>query len=120
MANNVLGHLADKHIHYEKVLPNWTNHFKYLNFNRPAEHFLKKKFVDWFAKQVISRIESGCNIDDINVDLKMSILKPLNASWINQATLKALDDFKNIQKSTWSNVFRYVRVYTFWKIIRKK
>ena len=50
----------------------------------------------------------------------MSILKPLNASWINQATLKALDDFKNSQKSIWSNVFGYVRVYTFWKIIRKK
>ena len=79
MANNVLGHLADKQIYYEKVLSNLTNHFRYLDFNRPAEHFPKKKFVDWFAKQVISGIESGCNIDDINVDLKMSILKPLNA-----------------------------------------
>ena len=48
---------------------------------------------------MISGTESGCNIDDINIDLKMSILKPLNASWINQATLKALDDFKNSQKS---------------------
>ena len=91
--------LADKHIHYEKFLPNLTNHFRYFDFNRPAEHFLKKNFVDWFAKQVISGTESGCNIDDINIDLKMSILKPLNASWINQATLKALDDFKNSQKS---------------------
>ena len=68
----------------------------------------------------MSGIESGVNIDDINVDLKLSILKSHNASWINQALLKALYDFKNSQKNIWSNVFRYVRVYTFWKFIRKK
>ena len=47
----------------------------------------------------MSGIESGVNIDDINVDLKMSILKSHNASWINQALLKALVDLKNSHKS---------------------
>ena len=33
-------------------------------------------------------------------------------------TLKAFDDFKNKQKSVWSNVFWYVKVYVFWKFIQ--
>ena len=96
MTSKVL--LADRHILYEKVSRNLTNHFKPLDFNRPAEDFTKKTFVDCFAKQVISGIESGVNIDDIIVDLKMPILQELRASWINQNTLKVLDDFKTFKK----------------------
>ena len=32
-------------------------------------------------------------------------------------TLKAFDDFKNKQRSVWSNVFWYVKVCIFWKCI---
>ena len=35
-----------------------------------------------------------------------------------KGTLKALDHFKNKQKSVWSNVFRYVEVCIFWKCIQ--
>ena len=33
-------------------------------------------------------------------------------------TSKAFDDFKNKQKSLWSNVFWYVKVCIFWKCIQ--
>ena len=33
-------------------------------------------------------------------------------------TLKAFDDFKNKQQKLWSNVFRYAKVYIFWKLIQ--
>ena len=33
-------------------------------------------------------------------------------------TLKAFDDFKNKQKSIWSNVFWYVKVWIFWRCIQ--
>ena len=33
-------------------------------------------------------------------------------------TLKAFDDFKNKQKSVWSNVYGYVKVCIFWKCIQ--
>ena len=33
-------------------------------------------------------------------------------------TLKALDDFENKRESIWTNVFWYVKVYIFWKIIQ--
>ena len=32
--------------------------------------------------------------------------------------LKAFDDFKNMQKSVWSNVFWFVKVCMFWKCIQ--
>ena len=32
-----------------------------------------------------------------------------------KVTLKAFDDFKNKQKSVWSDVFWYVKVFVFWK-----
>ena len=35
-----------------------------------------------------------------------------------KVTLKAFDDFKNTQKSFWSNVFWYVIVCIFWKCIQ--
>ena len=33
--------------------------------------FRKKRFVDWYAKQVIPEIERGVNTEDISVDLKL-------------------------------------------------
>ena len=86
MTNKVLGLLADNQILLKKVPPNLTNHFQPLDLtvNGAAKHFTKKKFVDWYAKQVITAIEKGVNIDDINVNLKLSTLKPLHASWIIQ------------------------------------
>ena len=60
------------------------NHMQALDLtvNEPAKHFTENKFVDWHARQVISGIESG--VDEINVDLKLSVLKPLHASLLIQ------------------------------------
>ena len=33
-------------------------------------------------------------------------------------TLKVFNDFENSQKSVWSNVFWYVKLYIFWKCIQ--
>ena len=43
---------------------------------------MKKKFVDWYARKVISGMDNNVPIDEINVELKLSIMKPLHASWI--------------------------------------
>ena len=84
----------------KKFPPSLTIHLQPLGLtvNEVAENFIKKKFVDWYVKQVTSGTESGVNIDDINVDLKMSMLKPPHMSCIIQDKLKALDDLKKKQK----------------------
>ena len=38
--------------------------------------------------------------------------------WMVKDTLQAYEDFKNKQKSVWSNVFPYVKVCIFWKCIQ--
>ena len=45
----------------------------------------------------------------------VSIIK---LGYLIENTLKAFIDFKNKQKSVWSNVFLYVKVFIFWKFIR--
>lgn len=68
MTNKVLAVLADNQIRYEKFRTSLTNRFHLvgLTVNGAAEHFPKKKFVVWYAKQVTSAIQSVVNIDDIN------------------------------------------------------
>lgn len=58
MINKVLAVLADNQIRYEKFRTSLTNRFHLLGLtvNGAAEHFPKKKFVVWYAKQVTSAI----------------------------------------------------------------
>ena len=42
----------------------------------------------------------------------------LHALFVFKDALKAFDDFKNKQRSVWSNVFWYVNIYLFWKFIQ--
>ena len=58
MINKVLAVLAENQIRYEKFRTSLTNRFHLLGLtvNGAAEHFPKKKFVVWYAKQVTSAI----------------------------------------------------------------
>jgi len=49
-----------------------------LSVNKEAKDFLCGQFREWYAKQVCSQLD-GNNI----VDLRLSILKPLGAAWID-------------------------------------
>ena len=68
------------------VPSNMTDHFQPLdlNVNGHAKEFLKNKFECWYAKQVTDQIDSGSNVYDVNVPLKLSIIKPIHgkmATW---------------------------------------
>ena len=66
------------------VSNNMTDQFQPLdlNVNGHAEEFLKKKFECWYAKQVTDQIERGSSVYDVNVPLKLSIIKPMHAKWL--------------------------------------
>ena len=66
------------------VPSNMTDHFQPLdlNVNGHAKEFLKNKFECWYAKQVTDQIDSGRNVYDVNVPLKLSIIKPIHAKWL--------------------------------------
>ena len=42
----------------------------------------KKKFSLWYAAQVKSELDKGKNIEEIDISMKLSILKPLHAKWL--------------------------------------
>ena len=53
-----------------------------LNVNGQAKEFLKKKFECWYAKQVTDQNDRRSSVYDINVPLKLSIIKPTHAKWL--------------------------------------
>lgn len=81
---NVLKVLEENNILVTKVPPNMTNLFQPLDLtvNKIAKNFTKQKFADWFTRQINIGLESGQELDDIEIDYRLSVLKPLHAKWL--------------------------------------
>ena len=54
----------------------------YLSVNKPSKDFLKRKFAQWYSKKVTVQISSGKRPDEILVDMKLTIMKDVGASWL--------------------------------------
>ena len=63
-----------------------TNLFQPLDLtvNGSAKAFMKRKFTDWYSSSISKQLDEGKAIDDVDMDLKLSILKPLHAHWIKE------------------------------------
>ena len=66
------------------VPANVTHFFQPLNLtvNKEAKRFIKDKFTTWYSDEVKQQIESGGDCTDINVDLRLTVLKPLHTVWL--------------------------------------
>lgn len=70
-----------------------------------AKQFMKRKFVDWYARQIVTEINKARDVEEIDVPMKLSIMKPLHASWLmelyNYMTLSAGRDvcMKGLEKN---------------------
>ena len=53
-----------------------------LTGNREAKNFMKEQFTSWFSAQIQSQLDSGMVLNDVDVDLRLSVLKPIHATWI--------------------------------------
>ena len=69
-----------------KVPADMTNLFQLLDLtvSGSAEAFMKWKFTEWYSSSISKQLEEGKAIDDINVNLELSILKFLHAHWIKE------------------------------------
>ena len=76
--------LKDNNILSTKIPPNKTHVFQSLDLtvNKFAKHFMKGKFSSWFSRQISLGFENGVELDDIGVDYRLSVLKPLHAKWL--------------------------------------
>ena len=86
MTDPVMQKLKENFIKVVKVPANMTNLFQPLDLtvNRSAKAFMKRKFTEWYSSSISKQLDEGKAIDDIDVDLKLSILKPLHAHWIKE------------------------------------
>ena len=50
--------------------------------NGTAKQFMKRKFIDWYAKQIVYAMNDGTAVENIDIKMKLSVMKPLHASWI--------------------------------------
>ena len=85
-------HLLDQHnINVVLIPPNCTDRLQPLDLsvNKAAKDFLRREFREWYAKQVCVQLDAAQNIP---VDLRLSILKPLCAKWIESLYQYVLDN----------------------------
>ena len=77
--------MKDNNIFLRTVPANLTYLFQPLDVqggsNGYAKRYMKNKFCEWYSTQVTQALDMGKEIDEIEVPLKLSILKPLHAKW---------------------------------------
>ena len=78
--------LKKNNIVLQKVPANLTYHSQALDVqggpNGNAKKFMKKKLTLWYADQVQRAVDAGKSMGKIDIELKLSVLKPLHASWL--------------------------------------
>ena len=78
--------LNENYILLEKVPANLTYLFQPLDVqggpNGHVKCFMKKKFTLWYSDQVIRALDEGKDIKNVEISLKLSIVKPLHAKWL--------------------------------------
>ena len=50
-----------------------------LTVNGYAKRFMARKFNDWYTQKVCAQLDKGIAIDEIDIKLRLSLLKPLHA-----------------------------------------
>ena len=84
---DVLKMLEDNHIERVVVPANCTDRLQPLDLsvNKPAKEFLGRKFQEWFADQIAAQLEDSTQrVNAQQVDMRLSIMKPLGARWLVQ------------------------------------
>jgi hypothetical protein len=61
---------------------------------------VKTQFVSWYANQISDQLKCGKSVEECDVDLKLTAVKPTNARWIISAWEK-LKVQTNVIKTGW-------------------
>ena len=66
------------------VSANMTNHLQPLDLtvNGYVKRFMRAKFNSWYSSQLRRQLDEGKQLQDIDVPLCLSILKPFHAEWL--------------------------------------
>ena len=84
MTNDVLNLLRDNNILLTNVRPSMIKFYQRLDLtlNGFSKLFMAGKFNDWDAGQVCAQLDKGVIINEIDIKLRLSLMKPLHAGWL--------------------------------------
>ena len=84
MTEEVKEQLAELNIECVYVPANMTHFFQPLDLtvNACAKQRMRKEFVTYYLNAVKQQLDSGKQLEDIEVDFRLSVLKPLHAKWL--------------------------------------
>ena len=84
VTEKVLDKLKSLNCEFVAVPANMTHFFQLLDLtvNRSAKQFMRKQFVTYYSEIVRHKLENGESVEDIEVDLKLTAIKPLHAQWL--------------------------------------
>ena len=76
--------IADNNCVCVFIPANMTNYFQPLDLtvNGPAKQFLKGKFKEWYAREIAKQVNKGIDVYSIDVNTKLSVMKPIHARWL--------------------------------------
>ena len=84
MTDKVKERLDELNIECVYVPANMTHFFQPLDLtvNGCAKQRMRKEFVTYYSSAVKQQLDSGKQLEDIEVDFRLSVLKPLHAKWL--------------------------------------
>ncbi len=84
--DSVLKKLRESNIHQVFILAGCTGELQPFNISFNEEFkSLKTNFSLWYANKVKESLDKGTNLQDIKVDLRATLMKPLHAHWLMMA-----------------------------------
>ena len=63
---------------------NMTKYYQVLDLtvNKYAKTFKRKKFNEWYAKEIHLQLDAGIPLEEVDVKLRLSLMKPVHAHWM--------------------------------------
>ena len=76
--------LNKSHVYAVHVPANMIRFYQplHLTVNGQAKKFMKNKFHRWYATEITKLLNEGVKLDEVNVRLLLSTLKPLYVGWV--------------------------------------
>ena len=109
--NSSLQTLESRHMHVAIVPANCTDRLQPLDVsvNKAAKDFFHRQFQEWYSEQVWHQLQQGSDVTVQPVDLRMSVVKPLDAKWMIE-----FYDYMKTKPDIIRNGFSHSGLLTIW------